>query len=563
MAGIVLTALSLPATDLPPRSLDIETLGRRCSLTFYTLGSAVTLCGFTLGQLSLQGSCVAAILLGTAATLLAGGNFGGPLRHAGHRLRTPEFALHYFWILWVMSYIFSDCAAHLRRVCLADAGCLRRLDAPWLPSYARWYMRGVDELGMGFVPSYAPLHMHMTADDDFRVGFVDRSDVQWAFFAKQIPLLSAAALGFLALASVARKRSHSCLLSVYCLGGVAFLVIVHGVAGALFYAAFAAVNYARAKSTAAHPRLGAAAPWVLALLFLSASEWLAPRGLYDWTHWLPAPYGETLQRGVYNGMAPRWWVYAGPSLLRMLSFSQDFRQAVQQSQQPTTPREQQPRNNSFLRATESPPPPSKRSASPARQRGHRGTQHSATPDPSSRGELNGRGAVGGAVVALSAASEFRARLTGPPSTSYRARCNAVVSLDAFGLVEFWAYVFYLPTLLAGPILPFAAFYSQTQRPQTAHSASAIAWYAGGGVIGLSMMEVLTHAAPVMAVASSGAHTQLALLPVMCFCFVLLKAMWLKFWLIWRFFRLWALLDGVETPENMGRCMSDNYRCETP
>ena len=29
-------------------------------------------------------------------------------------------------------------------------------------------------------------------------------------------------------------------------------------------------------------------------------------------------------------------------------------------------------------------------------------------------------------------------------------------------------------------------------------------------------------------------------------------------LIWRFFRLWALLDGVDTIENMARCMSNNY-----
>ena len=32
----------------------------------------------------------------------------------------------------------------------------------------------------------------------------------------------------------------------------------------------------------------------------------------------------------------------------------------------------------------------------------------------------------------------------------------------------------------------------------------------------------------------------------------LNAMWLKFLIIWRFFRLWALLDDVEVPENMKR-----------
>mmetsp|Transcript_3444 Transcript_3444/g.3178 ORF Transcript_3444/g.3178 Transcript_3444/m.3178 type:complete len:195 (-) Transcript_3444:28-612(-) len=28
--------------------------------------------------------------------------------------------------------------------------------------------------------------------------------------------------------------------------------------------------------------------------------------------------------------------------------------------------------------------------------------------------------------------------------------------------------------------------------------------------------------------------------------------------IWRFFRLWALLDGIETPENLGKCISNEY-----
>lgn len=27
---------------------------------------------------------------------------------------------------------------------------------------------------------------------------------------------------------------------------------------------------------------------------------------------------------------------------------------------------------------------------------------------------------------------------------------------------------------------------------------------------------------------------------------------------WRFFRLWALADGVDPPENMVRCMANNY-----
>ena len=35
-------------------------------------------------------------------------------------------------------------------------------------------------------------------------------------------------------------------------------------------------------------------------------------------------------------------------------------------------------------------------------------------------------------------------------------------------------------------------------------------------------------------------------------FLVLAFMWFKFAVIWRFFRLWALMSGVEVPENMVR-----------
>lgn len=38
----------------------------------------------------------------------------------------------------------------------------------------------------------------------------------------------------------------------------------------------------------------------------------------------------------------------------------------------------------------------------------------------------------------------------------------------------------------------------------------------------------------------------------------LKLVWLKFVLLWRFFRLWAMLDGRDPPENLPRCMSTHY-----
>ena len=38
----------------------------------------------------------------------------------------------------------------------------------------------------------------------------------------------------------------------------------------------------------------------------------------------------------------------------------------------------------------------------------------------------------------------------------------------------------------------------------------------------------------------------------------LHIIWLKLLIPWRLFRLWSLLDAIDPPENMVRCMSDNY-----
>ena len=41
-------------------------------------------------------------------------------------------------------------------------------------------------------------------------------------------------------------------------------------------------------------------------------------------------------------------------------------------------------------------------------------------------------------------------------------------------------------------------------------------------------------------------------------FVTLNFMYLKFLSIWRLFRCWALADGMDPPENMRRCVNNNY-----
>jgi protein-cysteine N-palmitoyltransferase HHAT len=73
------------------------------------------------------------------------------------------------------------------------------------------------------------------------------------------------------------------------------------------------------------------------------------------------------------------------------------------------------------------------------------------------------------------------------------------------------------------------------------------------------MEIMLHYIYVVAI--SGSHPewevytpfQLSMLG-----YFNLHIIWLKLLLPWRFFRLWSLIDGVDPPENMVRCMSNNY-----
>jgi D-alanyl-lipoteichoic acid acyltransferase DltB (MBOAT superfamily) len=38
--------------------------------------------------------------------------------------------------------------------------------------------------------------------------------------------------------------------------------------------------------------------------------------------------------------------------------------------------------------------------------------------------------------------------------------------------------------------------------------------------------------------------------------------WLKFNVIWKVSRCWALWDDIEVPENMNRCVHNNYSAES-
>jgi hypothetical protein len=64
------------------------------------------------------------------------------------------------------------------------------------------------------------------------------------------------------------------------------------------------------------------------------------------------------------------------------------------------------------------------------------------------------------------------------------------------------------------------------------------------------MQFLLTKFPFFAVTNSGLFRNLSASEIVVVFYGTLKLMWLKFLLLWRFFRLWALLDRFDVPENM-------------
>ena len=108
-------------------------------------------------------------------------------------------------------------------------------------------------------------------------------------------------------------------------------------------------------------------------------------------------------------------------------------------------------------------------------------------------------------------------------------------------------------------MTFNDFVSQSRYRAATIEGPRTLRYAIRFLLCLLAMELVLHYDYVGAISASsptwGSYTpaQLSLLS-----FFNLHIIWLKLLLPWRLFRLWALLDGIDPPENMLRCVSNNY-----
>lgn len=118
---------------------------------------------------------------------------------------------------------------------------------------------------------------------------------------------------------------------------------------------------------------------------------------------------------------------------------------------------------------------------------------------------------------------------------------------------------YAPLYLAGPILTFNDYICQQRHAPRSVTRTRTTLYGIRFFLTVLCMELILHY--IYAVAISKASPDWSLYTpaqLSMLAYFNLHIIWLKLLIPWRFFRFWALLDGVDPPENMIRCMSNNY-----
>lgn len=144
--------------------------------------------------------------------------------------------------------------------------------------------------------------------------------------------------------------------------------------------------------------------------------------------------------------------------------------------------------------------------------------------------------------------------------SVNERLVAPLPIEDYNIINYLAYLTYTPLFIAGPILTFNDFiYQSNYEP-----VRAVKDYKRTFIYGLRflfcvlVMEFLLHFIYVVAVSKTKAWQGDTPFQISMIGLFNLNIIWLKLLIPWRMFRLWSLIDGIDPPENMIRCMDNNY-----
>ena len=142
--------------------------------------------------------------------------------------------------------------------------------------------------------------------------------------------------------------------------------------------------------------------------------------------------------------------------------------------------------------------------------------------------------------------------------------------ENFNLIDFLAYVFYPPLLLAGPLINYNSFVFQLNAIKDSQHNILIKMnkilYLLKLIFFYTVMEIYNHFLfPIFLFKNKdNAFEPNAEISLFYYCFIclnILTFLWLKYAVIWKFFRFCAWCDGIYTEENMNRFVYNIYSLE--
>ncbi|PCH42536.1 MBOAT-domain-containing protein [Wolfiporia cocos MD-104 SS10] len=141
--------------------------------------------------------------------------------------------------------------------------------------------------------------------------------------------------------------------------------------------------------------------------------------------------------------------------------------------------------------------------------------------------------------------------------SEKQRTTTPHTSETYSYANYITYALYPPLYIAGPIMTFNDFMWQFRRPTPVPIRATLS-YLLRFLACYMTLEFILHFMYVVAIKDTKAWGGYSAAELSMVGFWNLIVVWLKLLVPWRFFRLWALADGIDPPENMVRCMANNY-----
>lgn len=341
---------------------------------------------------------------------------------------------------------------------------------------------------------------------------VDNSDSQYRFFRDNMALLFQLMCAHLILKWLVLSFTKTPKLTFDFVFGLIFLVAAHGV-NSFKILAHMIIIFSMVRIFKKQQKIAVVFIWSYGIgtLFLNDK-------------YRNFPYAKILSclaplDNSFTGIIPRWDVFFNFTLLRIISYNMDYLERYKKQLNHTSSRDTTPQDSS-------------------------GDEELNRPVISKSGSVSKLQTIN-----ESGKSEL---------LNERARLIAPHHIQDYHFCNFIAYVTYTPLFIAGPIITFNDYLYQTQHTLSSINFKRIAIYASRFALTVLTMEFILHFTYVVAVSKTKAWENDTPFQISMIGLFNLNIIWLKLLIPWRFFRLWAMIDGIDTPENMIRLVDNNY-----